>query len=42
MPETPRQPDERELDALLDDVKQLLGEEPESKPAIARRHSAGS
>ena len=33
MPETPRQPDERELDALLDDVKQLLGDEPESKPA---------
>ena len=27
MPETPRQPDERELDALLDDVKQLLGDE---------------
>ena len=33
MPETPRQPDEREIDALLDDVKQLLGDEPESKPA---------
>lgn len=33
MPETPRQPDERELDALLDDVKQLLGDEPENKPA---------